>query len=66
MKRKRLIISAVAFLFLVCLFCEVLFSENYLNISSLDIKTDKTTASFRAVVISTCTTENTEKTILNS
>lgn len=52
MKRKRLITSAVAFLFLVCLFCEVLFSENYLNISSMNIKTDKTTASFRAVVIS--------------
>ena len=52
MKRKRLTISAVVLLFLVCLFCEILFSENYLNISTLNIKTDKTTASFKAVVIS--------------
>lgn len=52
MKRKTLIKSAAAVLFLVCLICEVLFSEHYLNISELNIKTDKTTASFRAVVVS--------------
>lgn len=52
MKRKTLIKSAVALLFLVCLICEVLFSEHYLNISELNIKTDKTTASFKAVVVS--------------
>ena len=52
MKIKRLIKTALALLFLVCILCEVLFSANYLNISTLNIKTDKTTASFRAVLVS--------------
>lgn len=52
MKRKRLIKSALVLLFLVCIVCECLFSANYLNISTLNIKTDKTAASFRAVLLS--------------
>ena len=52
MKKKRTVKAALALLFLVCILCEVLFSANYLNISTIHIKNDKTTASFRAVLIS--------------
>lgn len=52
MKKKRLIKAALALLFLVCIICEILFSANYLNISTINIKSNKTTASFRAVVVS--------------
>ena len=52
MKIKRLTKAALAVLFLVCMLCEILFSANFLNISTLDIKTDKTKASFRAVLVS--------------
>lgn len=52
MNRKKLIKTALALLFLICIVCEFLFSDNYLNITTLDIKTDKTTASFRAVLLS--------------
>ena len=52
MNRKILIKLSLVLLFSVCLICEALFSSNYLNISTLNIKTDKTTASFRAVLVS--------------
>lgn len=52
MKRKRLLKIELAVLFLICILCEVLFSANYLNISTYSIKTDKTTASFKAVMVS--------------
>ncbi|MBR1731339.1 MAG: metallophosphoesterase [Ruminococcus sp.] len=52
MKRKTLIKLMLALLFAVCIICEILFSANFLNISALNIKTDKTTASFKAVLVS--------------
>lgn len=52
MSRKKLIKLALALLFIICILCEIIFSANYLNITSVDIKAKKTTASFRAVVLS--------------
>jgi len=52
MKRKKLLGLSLILLFLVCVLCEVLFSSEYLNITSVNIKTDKTPAGFRAVLLS--------------
>lgn len=52
MNRKKLIKYSLVLLFLVCIVCETLFSSNYLNISTIHIKTEKTAASFRAVLLS--------------
>ncbi len=52
MNKRKSLKLLLALLFVVCIICELLFSSNYLNISTLNIKTDKTTASFRAVLIS--------------
>ena len=52
MSKKQLIKLAAVLMFVVCLICEILFSANYLNISSFNIKTGKTAARFRAVLVS--------------
>lgn len=52
MRRKTLLKLGLGLILFFCFLSEAIFSNNYLTVSSYKINTDKTTASFRAVLLS--------------
>ncbi len=52
MRRKAFLKLGLGLILFFCFLSEAIFSNNYLTVSSYKINTDKTTASFRAVVLS--------------
>lgn len=52
MRRKAFLKLGLGLILFFCFLSEAIFSNNYLTVSSYKINTDKTTASFRAVMLS--------------